>query len=231
MSDFFEDNISPEDKYTALVQYWDRHNKLFNIWWLNLNSNNQKQILLKAIPDIPENPNNSSNDINVKFTDIILPELTLQGLLTGNGKLLSLFLARRLVTKDNCYAFDVNLLKELHMNDKLPSISGNQLDGVDTPFIDPTDINENIQALGKETSDEKRLEIQTLLQMGRLIHADVWLALKLRRSSIVALIVALVEEHQLQATKAKDKPSPTYSSLLAGELSQKKFIKDDENDK
>lgn len=228
MSEFFEDNISPEDKYTALVQYWERHNKLFNVWWLNLSSNDQKEVLLKACPDIPLVPNN--NDNNVKFTDIILPELTLQGFLTGNGKLLSLFLARRLVTKDNCYSFDVNLLKEMHMNDKLPSISGNQLNGIDTPFIDPTDINENIQSLGKETSDEKRLEIQTLLQIGRLIHADVWLALKLRRASIVAFLVALVEEHQLQAKKAIDKPSPTYSSLLAGELSQKKFIKHDESD-
>ena len=43
----------------------------------------------------------------------------------------------------------------------MPSFSNNNLDKIDTPFIDPLDAEENIRSLNTETSSEFRTEVDS----------------------------------------------------------------------
>jgi hypothetical protein len=156
----------------------------------------------------------------LKATDMILPEISQEALLSSGGKLLTLFFARRLTAQDYCFRGDILLLYQQFKEGRMPLFSNNNLAELDTPFVDPLDDDENIRSLSKETSEEGRAQIMGHFETGRLVHADVWIALKLRRASLVAFIEVIVCEHQSQVTP---KPSPTYAALLEAELAEQQL--------
>eukprot|EP01033_Poteriospumella_lacustris_P014398 gene14398-10291_t len=122
---------------------------------------------------------------------------------------------------------DIRLLNDLYANKKLLSFSNNALEQMDTAFVDPLDPEENIRSLSATTSAETRGLINGHLAINRVIRAEVWLALKLRRSAIAALLELLVEEYY---AAADIKPSPTYQSLLLGELAQQAAVYNSESE-
>ena len=97
-------DASPEDRYQALSDWWKRYQTLFSNWYLNISMEKQKQVLLKASPDMPVNSpltkSQSSSTAVIQPTDMILPELNLDAFLSSNGKVLLLFLSKRLVSPD-----------------------------------------------------------------------------------------------------------------------------------
>jgi hypothetical protein len=227
MTTFTIEDATCEDKFCALQQWWQRHCKSFSEWFLNIESSQQREIILSACPDMPE-ISAFARETSLTATDVLLPEFSLEGMLASNGRLLVLFLTRRLTPPDLCWKEDIKLLDDLRSRGSLPSFSRGQLSQFDTPFVDPMDPSESISSLSADTSGEKRTLILQLLESFRLIHAEVWLALKIRRTSIAAFIEKLVDQHQKEVAV---KPSPTYTSLLQGELAQQAALYDENLEK
>jgi hypothetical protein len=128
-----------EDKTTALQQWWIRHGDNFTKWFTCITAEQREAFVKDVAPDIPkELPGiRISQGQTLQATDILLPELTLDGLLGGDGKLLCLLLSRRLTPRDRCFMADVVLLNGLMERGVLPGFSQGSLAGMDTPFVDP----------------------------------------------------------------------------------------------
>jgi hypothetical protein len=215
MSAFTIDDATTEDKMIALSQWWQRHCKLFSEWYLKLSTNRQRELLLTAVPDMPEQSASSrSEGQTVKPTDLILPEFSLEGMLSTQGRLFIVFIMRRLTSLDRGMQEDLKYLNGLLVSKRLPSFSNNSLENMDTPFVDPLDVSENIRSLSVTSGSETRQTIETMLANGRLIRAEVWLALRIRREAIMSLFEFLAQEHE---TAADMKPSPSYKDLLQGD--------------
>jgi hypothetical protein len=152
-------------------------------------------------------------------SDVLLPEITIDGLLGANGKLLSLFFKRRCQQNDRCYFSDIQLLNAMFARDAMPLFSRGALDGMDTPFVDLADRDENIRSLSVDTSQENRSAVLTHLIAGRLVHAEVFVTLKIRRAALVHFMESIVESYENEHI---GKVSPTYSALLKSELDQQR---------
>lgn len=213
MASFTVDDASVEDKLLVLSQWWTRHNRSFSTWYLSLTTPEQQLLILKCIPDIPLSscttselpqppkiPDTDSNIVppgsslahsvapSVKPTDIILPELNLDGLLASSGRIFVLFITRRLTSKDLLFHDDILFLNALFAEQKLPSFSNNSLESMDTPFIgtkitaivccnislsklmliDPIDPEENLRSLSNLTPEATRKQIDDHLNTGDL---------------------------------------------------------------
>jgi hypothetical protein len=59
--------------------------------------------------------------------------------------------------------------------------------------------------------------MQELLRTGRLVRAEVWLALQLRRAAFASVFEALVIVYE-QNVQSESKPSPAYEALLRTEI-------------
>eukprot|EP01039_Chlorochromonas_danica_P007212 gene7212-7978_t len=224
-----EDALNPtvETKLAVLSQWWQRHCQAFSLWFLALSDAQREEVVLRACPDLPrQSPftREAAGEV-LRPTDIILPEFSQEGMFASQGRIFILFVTRRLSSRDRCMADDVKLLSDLFGKGHLPSFSNHALDSMDTPFVDPVDPEENIRSLSAATTAESRALVSSHLSTGRLIHAEVWLALKIRRLSICSLLEAVAEEHY---KAAQTKPSPSYASLLAGELEQQKTLLEEE---
>lgn len=219
MASFAIEDADVEDKYTALAVWWERHCKAFSEWYLSLTTDQQKELIMKAVPDMPEKSYHEKLSLGLPImpTDIILPEFSLDGMLSVNGRLFCLFMTRRLASSDQCSQEDLKIIKDLHSRRELPSFSHQALESMDTPFIDPMDPDESIRSLGPTSGTETRGAVQAYLESGRLVRAEIWMAMKIRRAAIVALLEDMAEEHYQAAII---KPSPTYKALLLGELQQ-----------
>lgn len=153
---------SPEDRYSALSSWWERYQTIFSSWYSNMPMEQQKQLLLKASPDMPtKSPLTKSSvaDAVIQSTDMLLPELNLDAFLSNNGKILLLFLSRRLVAQDLCFHADVLLLHGQLKRGLMPSFCSDHLNEMDTPFVDPLDTDENIRSLSPQTSPEAREQV------------------------------------------------------------------------
>lgn len=84
-------------------------------------------------------------------SDILLPEFSQEGLLAADGKLLIIFITQRCISKDKCFQKDLQLLNNLHKKGVLPSLSEGRFRGMDTPFVDVMDPEENVHSLGLST--------------------------------------------------------------------------------
>jgi len=208
--------------FLAISAYWNRNETSFSNWWLSLNDDARRNILIQIVPDMPLNPNQDN-----KVTDRILPELTQSGLLACEGKLLLLFIKRRFSTEDSGFQGDIIALTKMFTDGQLPNIGGLQLDQLDLPFVDPCDPDENIRSLSKNTSPEARLKVVSHLSTCRLVHASVWLCLRLRRSTIAGFLTNLIVIHEENMT---DKPSPSFNELLKGEKEQLKYFNNEEKE-
>ena len=210
--------------FSTLSAYWQRNESAFTNWWLSvLNDDARRSTLLQTVPDMPLGPNKDA----IKVTDRILPELTQSGLLACDGKLLILFIRRRFSTEDCGFQGDAMQLTKMFTDGDLPNLGGEKLDQMDLPFIDPCDPEENIRSLSKSTSPEARLQIMSHLSTCRLVHAAVWLCLRIRRSVLSGFLTNLILLHE---ESMNQKPSPTFHELLKSEKEQARYFGGDEKD-
>ena len=159
---------STEDRHIALQLWWERNNEMMSKWFSSLKKEDQILCLRKASPDIPTQAAGSRESAGEKLnaSDVLLPELTIDGLLGANGKLLSLFFSRRCQQADRCYFADLQLLTAMFARGSMPLFSQNALTDMDTPFVDPADPNENVCSLSPETSQEYRSKVLAHLITG-----------------------------------------------------------------
>jgi hypothetical protein len=237
MASFDINTASIEDRYVALSQWWQRHCKLFSLWYLSLNETQQKELILKYCPDIPLTSKfaRETNGEKLQATDKILPELSLEGMLASQGKIMILFFTRRLTSSNLCMQDDLVMLNHLLHTKQLPSFSNHAFDNLNTPFIDPLDPEENICALPAKPEKKVLEAVWEKLKNGELIHAEVWLALKLRRQAIVSILEGMILNYEeiTQATNSSEPststattpPTPSYHKLLQGELAQQALLK------
>lgn len=205
---------------TVLKQWWERHCRSFSEWFLTeTTSQGRKEILLKASPDMPLESAiiRKRRGEALNATDLILPELSLDSLLACNGQILVLLITRRCTSPDHCLKTDLKFLNDLFLSNSLPSFSGGKIAHFDTPFVDLLDNEVNIQSLREDATQETRDSINEYFTDGRLVRAEVWMALKIRQSAMTSFIENLTRSHQ---SKVKVKPSPTYQALYDAELAQ-----------
>lgn len=157
------ERASSEDKYLALTQWWQRHNKIFNEWFLSLSTESQAIVLLKGSPDLPlKSSSIRSKDAvggPLKPTDLILPELSQEALLAAGGKILVLLLTRRLQPADTCFRQDVLFLHQVKKDFGLPDFSNGNLSKFELPFVDPLDPDESIRSMASEATPEQRAQV------------------------------------------------------------------------
>jgi hypothetical protein len=60
-------------------------------------------------------------------------------------------------------------------------------------------------------------KLENLVKLSFPYICKVWIAMQIRRKTLVDFFLALVKEHQHSAS---EKPSPTFQALLQGELEQ-----------
>lgn len=219
------DAASTEDRHIALQLWWERNGDAFSVWFESLSKENQILHLRKASPDIPTQTAGSreSEGQTLNASDVLLPELTIDGLLGANGKLMALFFKRRCLQTDRCYFADLQLLNTMFARDAMPLFSQGALDGMDTPFVDPADQDENVRSLNSDTPTENRASVIAHLITGRLIHADVFVTLKIRRAALVHFMVVIVEAFERVNI---GKVSPTYAALVLSELDQQRVTQE-----
>lgn len=161
-------------QYIALNQWWQRHNKSFCEWiLLGLTNEQREALLIKACPDMPlvssiarKQRATDGGSIILSATDKILPELSLDSLLACEGKILVLLFTRRCTAMDYCLGKDIEFIDRLYHSGNLPDFSQGALKSFDTPFVDPSDPSERVQALDSSTSPEMRAIIEQKLQTG-----------------------------------------------------------------
>jgi hypothetical protein len=181
-----------------LQQWWSRHCQGFSHWFLTLSHEQQQSTLLNACPDMPISIPNLNDISIIKPTDIILPELVLDSLLTSNGKLFILFLTRRFVNQDFGHSIDLKLLNKLLSEEKLPLFSNQKLSEFKISFIDILDTSEIIQGLPLNidiTSDIYK-HVMYNINIGRFIPIEVWLGFKLRRLTLTNFIINIIDQYQ-----------------------------------
>jgi hypothetical protein len=216
-------NKTVEDETIAMSGWWKRNCKPFSEWFLAQTVDDRVNLLKKGCPDLPKitAKTRESNGETLTATDMLLPELTEDALMASNGRLCILFVTRRMVDGGLCIGSDIKLLQNLHNTKQLPLFSlGEQIDKMDTPFIDPTDPDENIRTLGPETTLAMRNEVLAGFESGRFCALPVWVALKVRRTAIASFIKALMQEFEEKCDEMW-KPKPILEQLIQSELAMK----------
>ena len=76
------------DKHDALVRWWRESCKEFGLFYLLKTEAERRQVLLSCSPDMPDDPagTRESRGETVTATDMLLPELFLEGLQAGQGR-------------------------------------------------------------------------------------------------------------------------------------------------
>jgi hypothetical protein len=181
------------DKHNILVPWWRESCKEFGLFYLMKTEAERRQILLSCSPDMPDEPagTRQARDQTITATDMLLPELFMQGLQAGQGRCLILLLARRLVSPDTGLENDLKLMKSLHSRKEMPIFSGGKLDAFDTPFVDIRDPSKEIQCLTEESSPTTVQTTHQWLKEGRLVDADVWLSCTMRRNILADFMMGL----------------------------------------
>ena len=128
---------SSEDKFTALAAWWNRYKTEFINWWTKQTNEQRITALKSASPDIPLKSGGARSAENsiIMPTDLLLPEISLEAFLAADGKLLLLFISRRLEAVDLGFKGDLVLLNDQFRRGIMPSFSNNNFKDMDTPFI------------------------------------------------------------------------------------------------
>lgn len=192
------------EKHDILVPWWRQHCKEYSLYYLMKSEEERKDILMKCAPDMPVTAAGTRERMSeiVTATDMLLPELFVEGLQAGNGRCLILFLTRRLASPDTGFQNDIALLNSLFKRNSLPLFSNGAFDGLNTPFVEIGDPNEDIKSLDVSCSAETQEATLKAIEQGRLVHADVWLSCCVRRNALADFMLALkgVYEDEIIAT-------------------------------
>jgi hypothetical protein len=193
------------ERYDELVTWWRESCESFSYFYLFKSPEQRKEFLLRCAPDMPTQAaaTRERNGEVISATDLIVPELFLDGFEAGNGRCLILFLARRLASPDTGLENDLTLLRGLHGRGVMPTFSNGSLDSFRLPFVDPSDPAETIQSLATEASPETLQQATHYLSTGKIIHAEVFLTCSVRRSFIAAFISALKTAYEEEGVADK----------------------------
>lgn len=194
------------ETYDELVKWWRDSCESFSYFYLFKSEEQRKDFLLKCSPDMPchAGATRERNGERINATDLIVPELFLEGLQAGNGRCLILFLARRLASPDTGLENDLKLLRDLHNKGVMPTFSNGSLDSYYLPFVDPLDSTETIQSLANNASEETIQQAKQYLASGKIIHAEVFLTCSVRRSLIATFISALKAAYEEETETEKE---------------------------
>jgi hypothetical protein len=132
------------DHHIALCSWWQRHNKEFSLWFLAQPAETQRALLVQCCPDMPiQTPATRElyTGSDLTPTDMLIPELTQEALLSNQGKLCILLITRRCVSTDHCLSGDAKFLNTKFVTGMLPAFPEieESFRGLDTPFVDPAD--------------------------------------------------------------------------------------------
>jgi hypothetical protein len=194
-----------ESKMSALSAWWNRHCKSFSLWYLSLSAEHQLEVLSECV-DMPVKRKKS--DEQMTAADLLLPELVGEDLAgnsfetTGcasqttlvtavyfspsaspggvsQGRGLVILMTSRLVSSDRFFSEDIALLHDRFVTGRLPLLSQGALSSLRLPFVDRADPSEAIQYLPIDVSEEREAEVAQQIDQGlTLVHAEVWLALR-----------------------------------------------------
>eukprot|EP00039_Didymoeca_costata_P030282 m.28764 g.28764 ORF g.28764 m.28764 type:complete len:204 (+) comp8032_c0_seq1:214-825(+) len=192
--------LSKSQLENATIQaFWAEHCKAFSMWFLLNGEAKRLEVIRQAMPDMPEKgPEPGST---MKPTDILLPELNMASMSAEHGRCLVLFFTRRGV--ENCEENDLRMLNLLHEKKILPSFSNGALDAFTLPCVNPKDPDENVLGLPKDAPEEKIAATKAKIKAGSLVHAEVWLAKKMRQSAINQFLFALIDIFRKDIASAK----------------------------
>ena len=222
----------------ALREWWHRHCKIFSEWWLvKATADEQLAILRGVCPDMPKvnsatraaaASTGASPHEELKASDTLLPEIAEDALMAAGGKLVVLLITRRLASPDCSFASDLKFLNNLKNSGALPTLDqSGQLAQLQFPFVDPGDKDENIRVAKPSNKEEIDALLDDFANL-RLVHADVWLAYRLRRDVITSFIIGLVEEVEKRIavdSEVKQQPNPIVPSLRELTISEEKMAK------
>ena len=221
-----------EDRHAALARWWLENNRPFSVWFLTTlpDDDARRKVLVEAAPSMPRRPataRDKTQEDNMTATDWLLPELSQDGLLAGGGKLLVLFFTRRCMKADDetscCMLQDLKLLNDLNLSGLLPQLDQGALDETvkqGIAFVDPLgDPSESIQLMPHSASIDVKQAVVDRLSNGTLIEARVFLALRMRRDTLLSFLCNLVEVFESSvavpgqgAPPPLPSPSPSPSS-------------------
>jgi len=190
------------------------------MWFLSRTIEEQRAILLEACPDIPLSQRGADEDLNnFTLTELIVPDISVDSFLANaQGKLLLLFITRAVAHIEHAWLDDLRRLKSLKEQRRLPDLTNGTCSHLNIPHVDPQDMAENVCQVDPNSLPEAREKIVKWIETDRLVEIDVWMCLKIRRMTVSSFILALAEIHQKQV---EDKPSPTASALIKGEVAQR----------
>ena len=185
--------FSEVDKHNILVNWWRESCKEFSLYYLIKSESERREILLSCSPDMPDEPAGTRENRGETITasDMLLPELFLEGLQAGQGRCLILLLTRRLASPDTGLENDLQLMKALHDRGQMPIFSDGKLTDLNTPFVDIRDPTRSIQCLAKDSSPNTIMATKQHIKDGRLIDADVWLTTVMRRNILADFMMGL----------------------------------------
>lgn len=197
------------EKHDILVPWWQQHCKNFGLYYLMKSEEDRKDMLLRCLPDMPQTAAGTRERLGeiVTAADMLLPELFVEGLQAGNGRCLILLLARRLASPDTGFENDITLLMSLFKKKTLPLFSNGSLEGLDTPYVELGDADENIKCLSYNCSPEVREAVLEMIDRKRFVHADVWLACSVRRNALADFMLSLKSEYEDELINAKGEAS------------------------
>ena len=223
-------DVDVETRLSALSLWWSKHSRSFSLWYLALNREQQKEVIAKTEVFSTQLP----------AGNWLLPEFDEQSDFLLDRSLCILMTSRR-ASADLSLSDDLKMLESVRTAGHLPDLSSGQFSQLRCPFVDlfdPTQryntkincdmlttlitrlkaiwILNSIQALSLNSSQEVVDQVDSWLGSGRLVRAEVWLVLQLRRAALCTFFEALTKLHQL-SMPAEAKPSPTYMALLRAE--------------
>ena len=131
-----EVEASTEDKHVALQLWWERNGEAMSEWFNKMSSEKKVLLLKQASPDIPQESAGKRELAGEKLnaSDVLLPELTIDGLIDGEEHSLSSFFSRR-CQADRCYFADIQLLNKMFAVGSMPLFSNGALKGNQASFI------------------------------------------------------------------------------------------------
>lgn len=191
------------EKYNVLVNWWRESCQSFSLFFLFKSSEQRREFLLKCSPDMPLEAaaTRERKGEQVNATDLIVPELFLEGLDAGDGRCLILFITRRLASPDTGLENDLTLLRSLQQKGVMPTFSNGSLDSFRLPFVDPLDPTESIQSFHETISKETLEKANNYFSTGKIIHAEVFLTCSVRRNLLATFLLALKENYELETAE------------------------------
>ena len=75
------------------------------------------------------------------------------------------------MSPDSCYALDISLLEQARSRGSLPSFSQGKLDHLRVPFVDITDLNQNIQSIQMDASNETEKLVLDKINKGKFCYS------------------------------------------------------------